>query len=614
MRIVQRQLRAVLAPTAAFSRSLALALAATAFGLSSAGVTFALDLRLETPGASEELRAELANSAQVLTAQARGLERAQDILAAARADYRNLIGVLYDAGHYGPDIRIRVDGREAATIPLLETPARIDTVVITVTPGPLFRFGTAQIGPLADGTKLPDSFRTGAPAPTGAMRDAASAGVERWRGIGHAKAGIAAQKITADHRNALLNARIRLDPGPELRFGQLRIRGNQAVRSDAIARIAGFPTGSRFSPEAARLSAQRLRRTGAFSSVTLREAKTANPDDTLDFALSVVEAPPRRIRLGAELSSRRGLDLSLAWMHRNLLGGAERLRLEGALRNIGGTTDIDGTLLARLDRPAYFGADNDLFYQLELTRQEETHYRLSHLTAGVGWRRTYSPERFAELSVMVGYHIADDAYGQDRVFRQISLPGRFEWDKRDDPGDAKEGFYLNAVLVPFAGLSGSSSGLHGRLDARAYLGLGAEDRFVLAARVQLGTVLGASQAGTSPDLLFFSGGAQTVRGQPHHSLGVPVGTNLAGGRSFLGLSAELRAQVSEKLSVVGFYDYGKIGADPLTRLSDPDHAGAGLGLRYKVPGVGALRLDLAYPVSGDKSEGLQFYVGVGQAF
>jgi translocation and assembly module TamA len=38
-----------------------------------------------------------------------------------------------------------------------------------------------------------------------------------------------------------------------------------------------------------------------------------------------------------------------------------------------------------------------------------------------------------------------------------------------------------------------------------------------------------------------------------------------------------------------------------------------LGLRYATP-VGPLRLDVAMPVAGDTGEGVQFYIGLGQAF
>lgn len=65
---------------------------------------------------------------------------------------------------------------------------------------------------------------------------------------------------------------------------------------------------------------------------------------------------------------------------------------------------------------------------------------------------------------------------------------------------------------------------------------------------------------------------------------------------------------------MGFYDYGMVGADSFVDSADDSHAGAGIGLRYNLSGIGALRVDFALPVQGDTGDGLQFYIGIGQAF
>ena len=44
-----------------------------------------------------------------------------------------------------------------------------------------------------------------------------------------------------------------------------------------------------------------------------------------------------------------------------------------------------------------------------------------------------------------------------------------------------------------------------------------------------------------------------------------------------------------------------------------EQAGAGLGLRYATS-IGPIRFDVGYPVSGDTGDGVQFYLGIGQAF
>lgn len=574
----------------------------------------ALETSLTAPGADEKLQDRLRAASLTLSADARGLKSSQEILAAARSDYRGLISILYDEGYYGPVINIRVDGREAAHINPLQTPAVIRRVDIAVQPGRPFVFGKAEIGPLPPETDLPTEFRTGEPAPSGVLQSTTRVAIDRWRAVGHAKATVSDQQITARHADAVLDAEIGIAPGPLLRFGEARLTQESYVRPDAIYRIAGFPTGEQFSPEAARKAAGRLRRTGAFSSVSLREADQPNPDGTLDFELETADAKKRRLQFGAEVSSEQGVELSFLWVHRNLFGGAERLTFDSRLRNIGGTSDLDGRIVVRLDRPAFFGADNDLFYLFDVELKDEDHYNLLRGSLGVGWRRVLSDHLYFETAIAANYNLADDVFGSNRRFRFLALPSRLRWDTRDNKTDATRGIYLNVDAAPFAGLKGTASGLYGYVDGRAYYRVGSDSRVVLAGRLQLGTVLGAQIQDISPDQLFYSGGSGTVRGQPYQSLGVPINGGTAGGRSFLGLSAEIRTKVTDQFSVVGFFDYGAVDSSAFVSSGSPSHAGAGLGLRYDVGGFGALRLDLAMPTQGTTGDGLQFYFGIGQAF
>ena len=270
----------------------------------------AQEVAFAAPGADADLTGRLRGASLTLARIAEGPAPASDIVAAARADYGRLLGALYAAGHYSGVISVRIDGREVADIPVLDLPDRIGRVEFVVQPGPPFRFSRAEVSPLAPGTELPEGFAAGRPAPSGLLSEAARAGVNGWRDVGHAKADVAAQQITADHRSATLDAAIRLDPGPRLRFGRLEISGNERVRTERIRQIAGLREGRVFSPEELRKAAQRLRRTGAFRSVTLRESERIGPGDLLQIEALVVEERPRRFGAGAELASDEGLRLT----------------------------------------------------------------------------------------------------------------------------------------------------------------------------------------------------------------------------------------------------------------------------------------------------------------
>ncbi|MFV1635138.1 MULTISPECIES: autotransporter assembly complex protein TamA [Phaeobacter] len=575
----------------------------------------AADARLVAPGSDGDLRDLLQDASATLATSARGETGVQPLMAAALSDYRTLVQVLYDQGYFSPVVQISVDGREAARIQPLNLPREIKKIDITVKAGPKFTFGTAEIAPLPQrrAVEIPEEFATGRTATTAVLRDAANAGVENWRYAGHPQAKVGAQSITANHVAARLNASLRLAPGPQLRFGRLKLATPSNVRAEAIQRIAGFPTGEVFHPDLLSRSATRLRRTGAFAAVTIRPAERANPDGALDYVARIEDQPPRRFTFGAELSSSDGLEVSGSWMHRNLFGGAERLRFEARLSGIGSANDLDGRVALRLDRPAAFGPDDSQFYLLEAERLDEEHYTATRGLGAVGLRRVYSDQLFAEASVGFESVLAEDVFGKRR-FKYLVGQLRAEYDGRDSSLSATSGYYLDARALPFVGVDGSKSGLQLKFDGRAYKALGSSDRIVLAGRLQMGSVIGPSLSEVSPTLLFYSGGAGSVRGQEFQSLGVPAAGGISGGRGYLALSGEVRGRIGEKFTLVGFYDVGLVDAESFVSSDSARHAGAGFGLRYDVAGIGAIRLDLAYPVDGGSDDGLQFYIGIGQAF
>ena len=578
---------------------------------------YALDrLSFETPGASDDLRDALAAASLAREAASAETVDVQNLFAAARADYGRVLGALYGEGYYSGTISILIDGREAAAIPPLDAPTSIRAVDIRITPGPRFAFSRADIAPVAPETAIPEGYAVGQPALSGQIIDAATAGVEGWRAQGHAKAEVSAQRITADHRANTLAADIALRPGPQVTFGTLRMSGNERLRTRRLEKIAGFPTGDTFDPEKLDQVRARLRRTGIFSSVSLTEAETLSPGPSLDADLVVVEEKPRRIGFGGELSSLDGLSVSGYWLHRNLMGGGERLRLDAEISGIGGSTGgVDYTLGARIDRPATLSPDTSAYIETEISALDEVDYRSDNFSFGVGFTHILNDRLTGEIGLE--YAISKVRENGDTItFEQIALPISLTWDNRDNPLDATEGYYGEASTTPFLGFGSTGSGAQLTGDFRAYRGFGDSDRFVLAGRAQFGAVFGSDLSETPRDYLFYSGGGGTVRGQPYQSLGVSVlnaGTQRTGGTKFLALSGELRADVTDKIGLVAFYDAGYVSAVDFFDDTGDWHSGAGIGLRYDT-GIGPIRLDVAGPVSGDTGEGVQIYIGIGQAF
>ncbi len=544
----------------------------------------------------------------------------RDVVAAARSDYTRLVEALYAQGYYSVAVSIKLDGREAAQLDPFSVPPQFTRADIIVDPGRPFRFGRASVAPLAPGSQPPEEFRTGRTARATRVRDAAQSAVTDWRDYGHAKAEISGQSIVARHPQAQLDVDIDVAPGPRVSFGDVIVSGESRVRETRVRAIAGIPQGEVYMPAAVQKAASRLRRTGTFQSVQLTEGEVVGPDGTMDIEISVIDRKPRRIGGGVELSTLDGLTLTGYWLHRNLLGGAETLRFDGVIAQLGGQFGgVDYSLSARFEKPAVYGPDTLFFAEAELVYLEEPDYdeQRAGLTFGVSQR--FGEYLTVEFGLGASYSLVQDRYTAppqefEREFIVFNVPTALTYDRRDNELDTTKGYYLWLEAEPFYEAENDNFAFSMNFDARAYYSVGANGRTVLAGRFLLGSLFGPEENETPPTYLYYSGGGGTVRGQPYESLDADYGNGIMfGGRTFLGLSGEVRYAVTDTIGVVAFADAGYVGPESFPNGDGDWQAGAGLGVRYKTP-VGPIRADIAGPIYGDTGDGVQIYIGIGQAF
>ena len=562
--------------------------------------------------ADDDLKQRLENASLSSAAIENEDSRPEDILAAAQSEYGIMVGILYSQAYFAGEVSVRVDGREAADISPFERPPGINLIQIVVDPGPKFRFGKLDIEPLAEATSFSRSFATGEPALTDQIKSAVRTAIRGWRDLGYPQAAVADQRVIANHRLRTLDVSIRIDPGRKLRFGETTVSGNKNVRTERVAAIAGLPEGELVTPEETRDAERRLGAAGAFRSFSVRPADAANPDDTLDFVVDVLEEKPRRLGFGAEYNSSDGVRLSAFWFHRNLTGASDRLRFNfDIIKRIDERTEYEFDIGASYRRPSIITADDDFFADLRFYQDDLEDYVETALIFGSRIERQFSDRFSASLGVSLSRSLTDFGFTK-RKFDIYGVPAVLTWDSRDFENDPKQGIFAKAEIMPFYGAIDADSGLRATLNARYYQAIGAGEDFVLALRGLIGTVVNG-QTGAIPErMLFFSGGSETVRGHEYRSLGVDVADRTFGGAGFLGASVEGRYWVTETIGVVVFYDYGFVSPEELGKGGGKSHSGAGIGARYATP-IGPIRFDVAGPVTGE-GDGLQFYLGIGQAF
>ena len=257
--------------------------------------------------------------------------------------------------------------------------------------------------------------------------------------------------------------------------------------------------------------------------------------------------------------------------------------------------------------------DTRLSFGAALEHLDDDVYELDRIDLTAGLDHWFSDRLTGALAVNLAHAEISDRFSS-RSVTMLSLPASLTWDNRDDAFDASEGAYASAELAPFA-IAGDGGGARLTFDARGYLSFGENDATTLAARVQLGTVEGGDITLLPPDWLFFSGGADTVRGQSFQSLGAMQGGTLTGGRSFAGVSLELRQDLFGAFGAVAFADIGQVGAealwqgDPATGMPGPGW-GCAMTRRWGRSASISRR-----PSAGTGSGGdLHLYIGIGQAF
>jgi translocation and assembly module TamA len=573
----------------------------------------------------DKLESVVRNASALVADEEEPASGAAGLLAKARGDYRRIIAALYQEGHYGGVVSIRVGASEVTGLPPdVELPDPVP-VTIVVDPGPLFHFNRVDIVNQAPPTNDPfdqvdspsgQGFGVGEVARSNVVARAEALALEAWRQQGYAKAVIRSRDVVADHATNLVDVRITVDPGRKAAFGDVAVSGTERMDPEFVQRQTGLTRGEEFDPDEVERAQKRLDRLEVFRSARLQAAESIGADGLLPYDLLVQELPGARFGVGATYSTVDGLGVEAFHLWRNLFGQAERLRLDARVAGIGfpvETEEFDYFFGGTFTKPGIFTPDTDLVATISAERTVYPTYTEVSATGRVGLTHILSDQITFEGGAQFERSQFEDAQGT-RDFALVGAYGAATLDFRDDMVDPTSGWYLRADIEPFYEFNYGNAAGRVTVEGRTYFGFGENDPFVLAGRVKAGAVLGAELNELPPDRLFFAGGGGSVRGYAFRSIGVDDGFgNIIGGRYLLEGSLEARAKVTESIGVVGFLDGGYVAGDEFPGIEDL-RLGAGVGVRYYT-GLGPLRLDVAVPLnkqSGDPDYAI--YVGIGQAF
>jgi translocation and assembly module TamA len=559
----------------------------------------------------------------------------------AKVDIERIASALMATGRYGAIVEVTLAGVPATSESApdaVQRSRRPAPVVVRVRPGPVFNFGQVRIRSIDPGAvRAPVDPREvglvpGQPAPSSAIFAAESKIVDRLRADGFPFAAVKGRDVVADHRLKQLDVTLNVAAGPRSPFGQVSIKGTKEVDPRVVLGRVPFKPGDRYDPKKMTELRDEIAKLDVFSSIRVREAAAPDARGQVPVTIEVEEKKFRVIGAAAKYDTIDGASANVYWAHRNLFGGAEKLRLEATASRLitNAPEDYEYKVRAAFEKPGVWGGFDDLLAEIEAMRERPDAYWRDGGRIAVALRRRLSSELSIQGGIEVEASRIRDTFGE-KDYLLVGLPLGATYDSTNSKLDPTEGLRAQLTVAPYYNAQGDTRSLNiFKGQVSAYQKLDNDGRFVIAGKIGVGSIVGPSAIEDVPaNRRFFAGGGGSIRGfayqsaspicdrdapRPKKSLDCEKDQPI-GGRSLLEASAEVRFKITDTIGIVPFVDAGAAFDSAYPDFSEGIRVGAGLGLRYYTA-IGPIRFDVATPVMGKtKNDSLvAFYVSVGQSF
>jgi translocation and assembly module TamA len=552
------------------------------------------------------------------------------LLQGAQAVLARVNTALRSRGFYDARSTATIDNHpvdEAAALDAIEARPEADpiTLALTVDTGPRFKVGSIAIRgaepaslPAIDMSKL--GLAAGDPADAAAILAAQDMVLTAFRKQGYALASVK-REVVIDHATREAEITFTVTAGPIARMGPVSFSGTEKVNTAFLQRRVPFKQGELYDPGKVDTLRGKLTSLGVFNGVRIQPATALDANGELPIDVSLTDRLPRSIGFGLSYETQLGFAVSGFWVHRNLFGEAESLRLTGEINHIGQgalVTDTGVALRADFRKPDWWLPGQDGRATAEAVREVLPAYRRNAVALTAGIDRIISPVWQVRVGLTGEVEQTEQtSAGFWRNFQLLGAPVSVLMNKANSDVDPTKGYRVQLDVTPYVDF-GSNNDYFTiiRLTGRAYLDFSETGRSVLALRASFGTEPTDNIAGIPPDKLFYAGGGGSVRGFVYQTAGPrDAFNNPLGGASVVEGSVEFRQRFGKSLGAVAFVDAGSAYPDILPNFSlFAPRIGAGVGARYYTD-FGPIRLDVGFPLNareGDPPFGI--YVSLGQAF
>ncbi|MDB5854381.1 MAG: hypothetical protein JWR22_2422 [Herminiimonas sp.] len=394
---------------------------------------------------------------------------------------------------------------------------------------------------------------------------------------------------------------VAVDSGPAFTFGDLQINGLDRYPERTVAGLNPIRPGDPYSQEKLNELQSRLQNSGYFKSAFAAIDVDPEHPERVPVRVDVTENERKRLSLGVGFSTDAGARLQARYLDRLFLGRDLRLesnaKIDRQSRAFGGDVYFP---------PVYFPLVQGWIPSVG------AHYERTDIANVVNDKLRSSailtsPDRIDERAVGISY-LADRQHIEGLpVNNRQALVGLWNATMRrlDNLLDPRRGYVASLELAA------GPKGLVNQQNIARALGKGTAiypfaRRWHAVFRGQVGQVFLASRENVPEDLLFRTGGDQTVRGYGYQTLGVADNGAVVGGRAFALASAEVVYQVTPQWGAALFHDAGN--AADTWRDFHFAH-GTGVGARWRSP-IGPVNLDVAFAHETRKPR-LHFSLGYG---
>lgn len=522
------------------------------------------------------------------------------------------ITVLRSEGYYGHDVEADVSEAEPPV------------AIVRIRPGPRFTFIDPQIdwiepAPLPEVRQAGEAvlgLATGAPGRAVDVVNAEGRIVAAVQKRGYADVAPAPRVVTVDHADSTVQPTYKIIAGDLVRLDALKVLKEGRTSRAWLDHLTPWQAGDVFNPEDVGELERRLLDTGVYDSVTVSLApkEEITADGLRPIIVSLVDRKRRTLELGASYSTSEGVGADARWTHFNVLGRAD------TIAGLARLSSVDSRLGAEISLPHWLKPQQTFKagaggYRTSTDAYDET---------GFGVRADMT-RRFRKTSYLTFGGSLDYGKTEDKQeFQRSPLgPNLFTiaglaagaLDRSDDPLDPRRGWRMEVRAEPTY-LIGDEGLPYLKLQTQGtvYVPFGEKARTVLAGRLRVGSMIGATSEDVPASRRFYAGGGGSVRGYAFQAIGPRFDDNTPqGGASLLETSLELRQKIGQRWGFVAFVDAGAVGSDEIP-TGDDVSVGVGVGVRYDL-GFGPIRADIAIPL--DQREGdpsFQIYLSIGQAF